>query len=267
MKRTFLACAALVLLCPPAWAGVVVEMEVTATDPSGKAEIETFYAEGENVRMDPRSTRGDKEMSVIFRDQTLWFLNHDKKVAQKIDKDGMEALSAQLDAVMKQLENVPPEQRAMMEKMMQGKMPGGMGEAPPQRVEVGGSEQVGEYPCTVHTLYSAEERVWEVCSADESVAEDVAEAMGAFRAMSKFTEELQDVMRQGPFANMIQTPYNEIDELGGFPVRVRQFNKKGEVTSETTLKSITRQDVDDAVFSIPKGYKVKNLQDEMKKGR
>ncbi len=266
MKRLMLDYVMFSLLVPAAWAGVVVEMEVTEPQSPDKSTIETFYAQGEMVRMDPRSASDGTDMTVIFRDQTMWFLDHNKKVSQKIDKAGMAELSSQMDAIMKQLTDLPPEQREMMEKMMQGKMPG-MTTAPPRRVEKGAVEQVGEYTCTLYTQYSADEKKWEVCAADESVGGDIAEAMEAFRALSRFTEELQATFRKGPFAAMIQTPYAALDKMGGFPVRVRTFNKKGEVVRESRLKSITRRDVEESVFAIPPGYKVKSLQDEMRQGR
>jgi hypothetical protein len=241
-------------------------MEVTDSRSSGQQNVETFYAQGEMARMDPHSADNGPDMMVIFRDQTMWFVDHNKKVCQKIDKEGMSQLSDQLNAIMKQMEDLPPEQRAMMEEMMKEKMPG-MAEAPPRRVETGGVEKVGEYFCTLYTLYSAEAKVWEVCAAGENMGDEIAEAMGAFRALSRFTGELQEILQQGPFTGMLQTPYNDLDELDGFPVRVRTFNKEGDVVRESKLQSITRDDLEESIFAVPSGYKIKNLTDEMNKGR
>ena len=154
----------------------------------------------------------------------------------------------------------------MMEKMMKGGIPG-MGKAAPRRFETGGADHVGNYACTIQTLYSGERKVWEACTAEESAVAEMSEAMGAFRAMSRFTQELQKAMQRGPFAAMIETPFNELDNLKGFPVRTRMFDRQGGVMREATLKSITRQDVEASVFAIPKGYKVMDLKDQMKKRR
>jgi len=272
MKQFLVACAVLALACPAGWSGVVIEMEVAETGSSGETAKDTIYAQGKKLRMDPHPTKGSEDMSVLFRDDTLWMVNHKKKVCQKIDKEGMEELSAQLGGAMKEMEaqlaQLPPEQRAMMEKMMKGKMPpgAGMGEAPSRRIEAGATEQVGEYSCTVHTLYSGEEKVWEVCAAEESAVGAVAEAMEAFRAMSGFAEQLREAMQQGPFAEMMNTPFNDMNEIGGFPVRVRTF-QNGQLEIETTLKSAERQDLADDVFAVPERYKVKNLADQVKQGR
>ena len=262
MKQLVLCVVMVGLFGSAAWAGVVIEMEVTDSKSTGKAASETFYAQGEMARMDPHSPAGDADIMVIFRDQAMWFVDHKNKVCQKIDKESMAQLSEQLNTIMKQMEDLPPEQRAMMK----GKMPE-MAEAPPRRVETGGVEKVGDYFCTLHSLYSAEEKVWEVCAAGENMGDDIAEAMGAFHALSRFTGELQEILQQGPFASMTQTPYNELDELGGFPVRVRTFNTKGDVVRESTLRSITSGDLEESIFAVPSGYKIKNLTDEMNKGR
>jgi hypothetical protein len=73
-------------------------------------------------------------------------------------------------------------------------------------------------------------------------------------------------MQQGPFSEMMDTPFNDMNEIGGFPVRVRTF-KQGQLELETTLESVERQDLADDVFAIPKSYKVKNLAPSDPSGR
>ena len=75
----------LVLLCPAGRTGVVVDMEVKVSDSGGHVDSETFYAEGERVRIDPHTASGADEMSAIFKDQTLWLVNHDEKLCRTID--------------------------------------------------------------------------------------------------------------------------------------------------------------------------------------
>ena len=121
MPRRLLLTVLMVLVVPAALAGVVVETEVTVEGEGGATE--TIYVEGERFRTDPASA-GNGEMSVIFRDDTMWFVDHDKKKAQKIDKQAIADLAAQLEEMNRQLKQMPPEQQEMMRKMMAGKMPG-----------------------------------------------------------------------------------------------------------------------------------------------
>ena len=265
MKRRVMAYAALCLLGPAIWAGVVLEMEVVVPDDPKLTGSEIFYAQGEATRTDTTTAAG-KKMSVIFREQTMYFVDHGKKVCQTIDKKGVDQLSEQLDVMMKQMESLPPEQRAMMEKMMKGKIPGAQ-EPATWRVETGGTDQVGDYPCTLYTLYSDEDKVKEVCAADESAVSDLAEVMDAVHALSRFAEGLMKVAENLPFADMMAAVVQEVPEIEGFPVRTRTFDGDGKITRERTLKSVTRRDIEAELFTIPKGYKMKSLEKELKKGR
>jgi hypothetical protein len=274
MRKLLIACALFGLTCPGVWSGVVMEMEENDPGAPAGAPIDTIYAQGEMLRMDSRA-EGSGRMSIIFRDETLWMVSHEEKSCQTIDKEAMEQLSAQLGGVMKQMEaelaKLPPEQRAMMEKMMKSRMPAGMSgggtAGPPRRIEVGAVDKVGEYSCTLHTLFAGDDKVWEICAAAEKALPGAAsEALGAFRAMSRFADQLRETLQQGPLADMISTPFHEMNEVNGFPVRVRSF-ERGRVTNETTLKSIVNKDLEAAVFDVPDGYKVKNLADEMNQGR
>ena len=265
MKRLIVACAVFCLLGSPTWAGVVMEMEVRNADAAGKTGAETFYAEGEMTRTDFLSANG-KDSSLIFRDQTMYFVDHAGKVCQKIDKAGVDQLSSQMNAMMKQMANMPPEQRQMMEKMMKGRMPG-MGKPPVRRVEEGGMDQVGEYPCRLFTLFSDDQKVQEFCMADAGVEADLYEAMEAIHALSRFAESLMKVAENSPFGKMFELPFKDVHEMDGYPVRTRMFDGHGKVAQERTLKTITRRDIEKDLFEIPKGYKVKSLEKMIQGGR
>lgn len=273
MKRFLIACTLFVLISPGVWPGVVIEMEASEPGAASGMPIDTIYAQGEMLRMDSQAERSGP-MSILFRDETLWMVNHEAKSCQMIDKEGIEQLSAQLGGVMRQMEaelsKLPPEQRAMMEEMLKRQMPAGMAgmgkPGPTRRIEVGAVEQVGDYSCRLHTLFAGEEKVWEQCAAEEGLSGAASEAMGAFRALSRFVEQLQESIQQGPFSEMVKTPFSDMDEVSGFPIRVRTFDN-GRVASETTLKSIISKDLDAAIFALPDGYTIQNLADEMKRGR
>lgn len=265
MKRLIIACALFCLLGPVAWAGVVIEMDVRNADAAGAGGTETFYAEGEMIRTDFVSPDG-KDSALIFRDQTMYFVDHDEKACQKIDRKGLEQLSSQMNAMMQQMANMPPEQRKMMEKMMQGRMPG-MAEPPVRRMEQGGTEQVGEYSCRITNLISDDRKVQEFCITDAGVEADLGEAMEAIHALSRFAENLMKVAENSPFGKMFQIPFKDAHEMDGYPVRTRLFDGNGKVVQERTLKSVTRREIGEDLFALPKGYKVTSLEKMMQRGR
>jgi len=263
MKRFVFACV-LLTLASAAWAGVVIEMQVKGDSATGEVGMDRIYTQGEMLRIDPHPTGVTGNISMIFRDEEMWVLNHDMETCQTIDKEDLAEIGGAMNQLQAELAKLPPEQRAMMEKMMKGKMPAGMSGADPaaRRIDVGATEKIGDYSCKLKTIYAGEEKVWEVCAA-QSVPDALGEAMGAFRALSRFTESLRDVVQQGPLAGMIDNPLHDMNELGGFPVRTRAFGD-GQMIRETTLESVARQDLADDLFSIPKDYKTQNLMDQVK---
>ena len=195
---------------------------------------------------------------MIFRDDRMLVCEQDKKRCQAIDERDIAELSEEIGGAMKQMEEelakLPPDQRAMVEKMMKGRMPAGMGQEPsPRRIEKGEAEQIGDYSCVNRTLYSGDDRVWEVCAGEENAA-PFAEAMEAFRSVADFTEQLRAVVMQSPLGSMIETPFMELEAIGGIPIRVRNF-EHGELQRESTLKSVTRRDLEPTLFEAPKGFK------------
>jgi len=273
MKKLLIAGALSGLVCSGAMAGVVIEMEESEPGGPGEAQVDTIYAQGEMLRMDSRDD-GSGRRSIIFRDEAMWMVSHEEKSCRMIDREAMDQLSAQLGGVMNQMQaelaKLPPEQRAMMEEMMKSRLPAGMtagAAGPPRRIEVGGAEVVGEYTCTLHTLFAGDDRIWEVCAAAEKgLPAAAAEALGAFRAMSRFAEQLRDTLQQGPLAAMINTPFHDLNQVNGFPVRVRSY-EGGRLASEHRLKSIAGKDLEASMFDVPEGYKVKKLADEIDLGR
>mgnify|MGYP001812787900 CR=1 FL=1 len=142
-----------------------------------------------------------------------------------------------------------------------------MQKPPVRRFEQGGTIQVGPYDCKLVTLYSDDVKAEEVCLADASVEADLREAMEAVHSLSRFAESMMKVAGNMPFGKMFETPYHDLSAMEGFPIRTRSYNDQGEITRESILKSIARKELDPGLFEIPRGYKVKSLEQELKKGR
>jgi hypothetical protein len=175
----------------------------------------------------------------------------------------MSKMSSQISDPMKQMEaelaKLPPEQRAMVERMMKGKMPGGMpdtmgSDRPQSRIEAGGDAQVGEYSCTMYMVYRGEEKTQEICAVPVSQVAVAAEAMDAFQAMGRFSKQLVESFQPSPLSTPLDNPFQFLEEIHGFPVLVREFDG-GRASSEVVFKSATRQSLNNQLFSVPDGYK------------
>jgi len=245
------------------FAGVVIEMVSRDLNSNQETSADKIYAEGKMVRIESHQEGTTDQTTTIFRDETLFIVNHQDQTYHRMDKDSMTRMGSQMSDAMKQMEaelaKLPPEQRAMMERMMTGRMPGGMpagtgSDRPQRRIEVGGDEQVGEYSCTMYTVYRGTDKTQEICAAPVSQIAAAEEAMDAFQAMARFSKQFAESVQQSPLAAPLDNPLQLLDEINGFPVLVREFDG-GLASSEVFLKSATRQSLSNELFSVPDGYK------------
>ncbi len=255
---------ALVLTSPKAIAGVVMEM--ITTDGSGRqVEASKIYAQSEMVRIDMVGGSSGEQMSIIFRGNEMLMLNHKDKTYFVMDEATLEEMSSQMSTAMQQMEQqlaqMPPAQRAMVEKMMKGKMQDMMPKQsapPPLQVEVGESSTWKSYPCVNYSIYSGGEKTEEICAASLDSIEGSEEMMGAFRKMAGFVKKMTESL-PGPFGDgMAQNPMNMMDQIDGFPVHTVQF-ERGAVSQEISLESVNEQTLDESMFAAPADYKKQDL--------
>ena len=255
---------ALVLTSPKAIAGVVLDM--ITTDGSGRqVEASKIYAQSEMVRIDIVGGSSSEQMSIIFRGDEMLMLNHKDKTYTVMDEAMLDKMSSQISTAMQQMEQqlaqMPPAQRAMVEKMMKGKMQDMMPKQnapPPLQVEVGESSTWKSNPCVNYSVYSGGEKTEEICAASLDSIEGSEEMMGAFRKMARFVKKMTESL-PGPFgAGMAQNPMNMMDQIDGFPVHTVQF-ERGAVNQEISLESVNEQTLDESMFAAPADYKKQDL--------
>lgn len=149
-----IVCLGLIGLCAPVRAGVLVESVRRAAD--GRDEsTQSMLIQNGNARME--SSRGTV---TLFKNDTLYILNAQRKTYTALDRETAEQTAdAMNDAKAKmreKLADMPPEQRAMMEKMLQqhGMGPNSSDSAPPtyDAIRTGASDEVAGYKCNVWTV-------------------------------------------------------------------------------------------------------------------
>lgn len=238
-----------------ALAGVVMNM-VTSDGSGQQTDSSKIFAQSEMIRID---SIGGENMSMIFRGEEFLVLSHADKTYFVMDQAMLEQLSSQMNEAMKlmeaQLAQVPPEQRAMVEKMMQGQMQNMMPMEPPPlpRVETGGASSWLNYSCTQYTVYSGSDKTQEICAASADQIEGSDEVIGAFQNMAAFITKMSESM-PGPMASgMAQSPTGMMDQIDGFPVHTLHY-ENGRLVREVSLDSITPQSLDESMFSAPADY-------------
>jgi len=240
-----------------------VEMVMVTTDAAGNpTDRSTIYAQSNMIRMDEAGAQGGSA-SMIFRDNEFMYLDHDDKSYFVMDEAMIDSVSSQMDEAMKQMQeqlaSLPPEQRAMAEQMMKGRLEGMMGQsdaaAPRMRVESLGRGEWRSNACRNYAVFEGNEKTQEVCAADLDSVPGADQAMGAFRDMAAYVKKLTESLPAGAGGGV--NPGELMDQIDGFPVLTRQFIN-GNLYSEFGLESSTETSVDPALFAPPADYSRKN---------
>jgi len=235
-----------------------VSMDLVSRNTSGEETGRlNVLAQSDKIRMNDTNDGGRNSM--IFLGDRFIVLDHEKKNYIVMDEAFISDVSAQMNDAMKEMEkqlaSLPPEQRAMAEQMMKGQMGQMMGQKqeapPPPRVESMGSGNWQDFDCERFAVYESGEKTQEVCAAGLNDIGGAAEMMQAFRGMAKFMRKMIESMPMR--ANPGMNPGELMDQIEGFPVHTIDY-MNGEVAGESSLESVTEQDLDDGLFGVPDGY-------------
>ncbi len=245
-------------------AGVVFEIETKDHKSSDSGAVQAFV-EGKNLKMLITSSDSLDSNEMIFRGESreMIVVDHGGKSYMVIDEAMINSLGERLSDVEAQmleaLKNVPPEQRAMMEKMMKGRMPPQAAGPARSRVELRRTSESGNkngYPCVKYEAVLDGRKVREVWVTPWDNVEGGDEAAEAFEAMAEFFTEMRDSMpRFGRDENENDNPFEDMKELNGFPVLTYEYATDGSLESESALNSSTRRTLNLEEFEPPSGYK------------
>ena len=185
-------------------------------------------------------------------------LNKEKKTYQEIDEQTMKQMAEQMSGMTAQMEaamkNMPPEQRAMMEKMMKGKMPQA-GAAPVKTVYTAkGSGSVNGFGCTKYEGMRGAEKIADLCAGVPAQLKLSASDMQIFEKMREFSSSLTNSLANSPLKMSVPAGSFEAG-YEGFPIQKTEYSN-GQPTKRGELKSITRANFSDADFSLGDAKKV-----------
>ncbi|MDQ8201748.1 DUF4412 domain-containing protein [Pelagicoccus sp. SDUM812003] len=257
-----------VFLVSNAFAGHVYNLTHSDSEGGGEAESATILVDGAKVKMSGL----DEDSEVIFdgSSNTLIMVNHAEKSYLKMDKESIEELSAKLSQAMEEMErqlaNVPPAQRKMMERMMKGKMPA-MDEPEIETTvnRTGETDTVAGYEAEkveVSSTDGSSQELWVVPWSKLGGAEDISQA---FTGMSSLFDDLMGALSQGPMAGFVDGKLKsgwlgKLQSLEGFPVMAKVYDQAGELVSETLLSDIEERAIAGSEFKAPKGYKMQKMK-------
>ncbi len=261
MKKATAASLLLFVATSTVQAGVVMEM-VTSDASGQETERSKIYAQSKLIRMDEVDPTG-AGASMIFLGDRFLYVDHKDKSYMVIDEAMLEDVSSQISEAMKEMEAqlaaMPPEQRAMMEQMMEGRMQGMMGQQgpkpPPPRIEAKGNSKWQSYDCRRYEVFEGDEMTQEVCSTDLDDIEGSGEFIAAFRNMAEYMTKMTESMPMRGDNGV--NPGELMKQIDGFPVHTIEY-ENGQVASESSVESVTEQSLDSTLFAAPEGYQRKD---------
>lgn len=228
----------------------------------------TMLIQGDKLRMSFFDNDDSSQNDIIFNHKTQSMLAIDttEQSYMTFDTSQLASIKEKMDAVKQQMEaqlaKMPAAQQEMMREMMASKM--GIGEAKKKPVKkivkTDKSGSAAGYNCQYVDVLSDGVKKRELCITEWSKITNGSEVKNAMLGMMQFFEKVMDSV--GQFSGQNETPFSEINELGGFPIIYKEF-KKGKVIEQSELKSISQESIDDAQFNPPKGYKKQSLNDMM----
>jgi hypothetical protein len=250
------AALAPMLVMGPVFAGVRIQSE--STDLATKmVTTDVILLDTNRIRLET-----DKNTSVMFLTDggrnRMVMLDKTRNTYQEIDEQTMNQMAQQMSGMMAQMQaqmkNMTPEQRAMMEKMMKGKMPQAAAAAPKRVYTAKGSGSVNGFSCTKYEGATGGEKETEVCAALPAQLKLTPADLQIFEKMKQFSATLTSALASSPVR--VNVPAGSLEAgYEGFPIQRVDFNN-GQATKRSELKSITRTNFTDADFSLGDAKKV-----------
>jgi hypothetical protein len=245
------------LLClgmtTPLYAGVIMTMVDNHSQHPGDQSTNRIYLDKDRVRMEITGS-SDNRVALYRQDKNLfWILDLKEKTYLEFTKADVERMGQQMDGAMKQMEeamkDMPPEQRAMMEGMMKGKMPASESKVTFKKVASG--QQVGQWTCAQYQGDRNGKKVQDVWTTDWKSLGITESDFTVLMEMSKFWEGLSK------FATShfkISGDQAAEDQYPGVPVKTVDY-EDGKAAGSSELQGVQRQDLDAAMFNLPAGFK------------
>lgn len=252
----------------PLSAGVVFQVETTVHDAS---PVRTFssrvLAQGSRLSMSIAPDDSQKEGGRMHFDaeaRQLTMQDDDRRVYYQMDEETLQGMLSMVSQARKMMEEamaaVPEEQRREMERMMQQRGMPGAAPAQASQTELrktGETDKLAGYPCVRYDVVRDGAKVRELWVTDWGNVEGGREVAGAFEQMAEFFREFVESAASagGPLAQgMGDNAFGYMKEIDGFPVVTREF-EGGSMTSESVLRSVSRESLDPAEFEPPAGYR------------
>jgi len=240
MRNRFLIGAIGVVLCA---GSVLADTRIEFKTTEGTGDLTAFTIAQGKIRTD-----GDKNTTVILDPGAgvMTVLDHGKKTFMKITRADLDALVKQLEDMMAQ---VPPEMRQMMAARM-----GGAGAAVVM-APTGQSSTVAGKSCKIYQMTATGRVVSETCLAEVSAIDISAADRATLQAAAAWSKDLTDSFAKTPIGSI----GDSIPFKGGLiPLRSTTIAANG-TRNTSEFAGVSTAAVTADTFAIPADYKEQKL--------
>jgi hypothetical protein len=250
LRRLSLPALALVVAAAPASAGVLIRGTYTGTKTPKGRTVEFRIQDG-------RGRISSEPGQFIYYDhakRTAYIVDTQKGTSFEMNEARAKQMAVQLADAQRMMEaklkELPPDQRAMVEKMMK-EQGGGLpppGGRTPLKFAKAGSAKVGAWPCDTYTA-SGDGRTVEVCTAEAPALGISAADVAVFEGFLDLSEKMA-----GEAAAAGGTGSGPDRGFSGLPLE-RTESREGKVTDRFTIETIKQETMTAADLQVPPGLK------------
>jgi hypothetical protein len=183
--------------------------------------------------------------------QAAFIVDTEKGTSLEMNQARVKQMGAQLAAAQKQMEaqlkQMPPEKRAMVEKMLKEQGAPPPGGAKPLTFTKAGSAKVGQWSCDRYAA-SGDGRKVEVCAAEASTVGLPAADEAVFEGFLDLSEKMAGGAAAGGLGSAADRGFP------GLPLE-RSETRDGKVTDRFTIQTIAQETMRADELEVPKGLK------------
>jgi hypothetical protein len=227
-------------------------------------ERSQIYAQDGFLRLDSDGGPFAADVSLIFDGSRFLVMDHAERNYIVMDEAMLTRMTAKMNEAMAEMEaqlaQMPPEQRAMAEQMMQGQMQAfatAREPSSPPRVEATGEGEWQGRACTTFDVFENDVKIQEVCAAPLEEVNGAAEMMETFQGMAKFVKQLSESLPGALGASFNDHPGMVSELIGGFPIRSVEY-RLGEPENVVSLEAIREEQLPASKFEVPDGYRLED---------
>lgn len=229
----------------------------------GGERTAVLYIEPERVAMQGGQGGGKMAFAYLADENLMRVIDHDQKSYREFTGAELEQLAGQVNDAMakmqQQLEKLPPEQRAMMEKMMKARLGAmaGAGQAEPEKTvyrKTGESGSVEGWECDYYEGTRGGQKAEVVCATDWQEFNVEPSDFQIFRKMGEFIGKIAPGADSRQLFKIGDEDWEANQGFPGVPVE-RILYRDGQAVEQQRLEELRREEIPADVYAAPSGYK------------